>query len=118
MSEGLPPTEGLIIDYSNMTPMPVINYDASNTPRGVQQPHPNRRWRVDSGIHTTGFQISSTVQKRSPDRNSERLTIHSNASARRPCDPQHTDASNERNDPSDGYHGGEGRCDEILLRQR
>jgi len=30
MSEELLPPEGLIIDYSNMTPIPVINYDSSN----------------------------------------------------------------------------------------
>ena len=30
MSEELLPPEGLIIDYSNMAPMPVLNYDSSN----------------------------------------------------------------------------------------
>ena len=30
MSEELLPPEGLIIDYSNMTPMPVLNYDSSS----------------------------------------------------------------------------------------
>ena len=29
MSEELLPPEGLIIDYSNMTPMPALNYDSS-----------------------------------------------------------------------------------------
>ena len=30
MSEELPPTEGLVIDYSSMTPTPVIIYNSEN----------------------------------------------------------------------------------------
>ena len=94
MSEELLPPEGFTIDYSNMTPMLVLNYDSSNNTLVSNNPI-----RTVGGVSTAeytplGFQISSAIQKSSPDRDSERLTIHSDASARRPCDPHDTDVSN------------------------
>ena len=117
MSEELLPPEGLIIDYSNMTPMLVLNYDSPNNTLVFNNPIQSVSGLSTAEYAPLGFQISSTVQKSSPDWNSERSTIHSDASARRPCDPQPTDVSNKRNDSSHRYHGGEGRRHEILLRQ-
>jgi hypothetical protein len=36
--EGLPPTEGLVIDYSGMTPIPIITYNSTNNTMEFNNP--------------------------------------------------------------------------------
>ena len=37
-TEGLPPTEGLVVDYSGMTPIPIITYNSTNNTMEFNNP--------------------------------------------------------------------------------
>ena len=61
MSGELPPTEGLVMDYSGMTPYTSHHLQLNQQHHGLQQSNPDRQRRVVSRKHSAGVQLSSTV---------------------------------------------------------
>ena len=94
--------------------MPVLHYNSTNNTLVFNDPI-----QTVSGLSTaeyTPLASRSQAQFRKAVQigilNDSQFTPN-DASTRRPCDPQHTDVSNKRNDSNHRYIGGEGRRDEF-----